>query len=407
MRVKSVAVDILIASLLAVLLAAFAVYLYRLTGGLVPDHNTYFGADTDRVVANLIDPNSNFGRSTVHPLVGAVCVAFQRLVYGHVPPRTAFEVLAAVNGALFAAMLYGAVRCWNGARGIAAASVLAAAASGSFIYWAGMPETHFLAGLTVLAIFMIVRLTPREPVLRLLQGGVCFALGFSLVLTNFVAWWLSQVDFSAVWDRRPAAFVASNVRRAPAWLAAALAGLGILAIGAAVIDFLMPNPSQGRLLHIFGEAKFVTRGASSPLGSLNALGLVGANIPGALLADLVLLALVCFAAWRLRRGPLFIALFALFGVFLHSIYDRGEAFIFNPDYAPAAMVAIALALSGWRPRVTFVALVVATLGLGFVNLQGYRQELRAVAQTSKPLETYELQRIERARRLAEAPPPAI
>jgi len=407
MRAKSFALDALIAALLAALLAAAGVYLSRLTGGLVPDHNTYFGADTDRVVANLLDPNSNFGRSTVHPLVGAVCIAFRRLAYMHLPPRTAFDELAAANGALFAVMLYGVVRCWNGARGIAAASVVLAASSASFVYWAGMPETHFLAGLTVLAIFMLVSLTPREPVLRMLHGGVCFALGCSLVLTNFVAWWLAEVDFGELLARRPATFIADNARRIPAWIAAGLAGLGILTIGAAAIDLLMPNPSQGRLLHVFGEAKFVTLGVASPLGSLNALGLAGPNVPLAGLFDLVLVALVLWAAWRLRGRALFIALFALFGVAFHTIYSRNEAFIFAPDYAPAAFAAIALALSGWRPRVAFVAIMVAALGLGYLNLQGYRQELRSVAQVSKPLEVYELQRVERAQRLALAPPPAI
>jgi hypothetical protein len=381
---REFAIDAAIALTLALVLGALTSLLYRFTGGLIPQHNVYFGADTDRVVANLIDPQSDFSRAIVHPLYGLLCVPFQKLVAKGVGLNTAFAGLAIANGAVFAVSLYAAIRVWGGARIVAAASVLLAASFGSFVYWAGVPETHLVAGITTLLVIILARFLPQDPGRRILVSAAMFALGFAFVLTNVMIWVLAQVSFDSLRPSRLRASLVGAVRRPPMAIAEGLAGLGLVSVGIALIDFFMRNDSYGRLLHVFGETKFITHGATSALGGLNTLGVLGPNLPLWPAPDLILLVLI---AWTLTRLPMrlwFLPLFALMGPALHSVYARSEAFIFAPDYVPAGIVALALAVNGWRPRMAAGVLATCAVILATANGYGFRQQLVAVRGRSSP-----------------------
>lgn len=382
---RNLIIEIAVAVLLGLVLAAFAYFLHREAGGLIPQHNTYFGADTDRVVANLIDARSDFSRSIVHPLYGLLCIPFELLTARGLSLGMAFGGLAMANGFIFAIAIYTAIRCWGGEKPVAVAAVLFAASLGSFVYWAGVPETHFLAGVTTLAVIILARLTPRDPVQRILHSSLSFALGFSLVLTNVVIWAMSLIPFDV---RTPGPLITEARRRVAAWACGALGGLGLVALAMAIIDFFIRNPTQGRLLHVFGETKFISHGASNALGGVNALGVLGANLPGFWVADLILIALVLLSLAKLDRRVWFVALFALFGPLLHSVYARKEAFIFAPDYVPSAVVALALVASAWRPKTSAAAFTVLAAILAVVNLYGYRRELALIAPVSSPPATF-------------------
>jgi hypothetical protein len=362
--------------------ALFALWLFKLTHGAVPRHNVYFGADTDRVAANLLDPGSDFRRATVHPLYGLICLLFQAAFARATDMGPAFATLAAINGAVFGALTYATGRSFGANVRSAAASVVLGTASGAFIYWAPMPETHFLAGMTALGALLLARAKFRDPIASTLRSAVGFALSFSLVVTNALAWLLGELDLE------PRRLWAANSKRLPAIVCSALAGLGLVTIGAAFADYELSNPYAGRLLHVFGETKFISYGPSSPLGGLNALGGMASDASAWAAVDGAFLALLLFACWRNGRKALPLALFPICGVLLHTVYSRTEAFLFSPDYAPAMIAAIAVLATVTWARWGWAPLLASALLIAPLNLGGFQAKLAGVR--SDPLPTYGL-----------------
>ncbi|RAK60398.1 hypothetical protein DJ021_11565 [Phenylobacterium hankyongense] len=382
--------DLVVGCALAVLVGGFAAYLWSLTGARIPQDPDYFNADFDRITRNYLDPLSSFHRLNVHPLFGLVCIAFQHLFAGATDMRRPFQLLSAFNGAAFALTLYACLRTWDCRRLAAAAAVLFGAAFGSFIYWAGMPEEHFLGGLTVLGVFIMARRVPADPARRGLHSAAMFALAYSLTVTNAMAWLFAQVRYDSLLRRRIRAFLAENIRRIPEHVLAVLAGLGIIAIGMAITWYGLYNRLMGRLLDIFREGKYVTADTSAFYGGLHAVGLVSPELPLAWLVNLLAVAGLAVGVWRLRRGPIFIPLFGLFGFLLHCAYQRPLAFLFAPEYGPAVAASLALTLCAIAPRAAPAALLAATLGLGAANFEAYRQTLATDAPRTLPLASYGL-----------------
>jgi hypothetical protein len=385
-RTRSLLTDLALALVLAGCTAVFAAYLWRLTGGLIPQDPGYYGADADRVTWNLIDARSSYHRLNVHPLFGLVCVAFQR-IFAHATDLTGpFRLLATLYGAAYGATVYACVRVWGGGRLAAAAGAVLGAATAGFITWVAIPEQHVLGGLTVLGVFIMARWVPADPIWRALHSAAMFGLSYSITVTNAASWLFAKVRYDDLVRGRPKAFLRENVERLPEHLLAILGGLGIIAIGMAITWYGLYNRLMGRLLDIFREGKYVTTEPVGLDGGLKALGIVNPDLPLSWLVSLTVAALLLYAVWRLRDGPVFIPIFGLFAVVLHSAYGRTEAFLYCAEYTPSVVVALALAAHRLAPRAAPAVLVVAALALGTANLGAYRAVL--ASSHTLPLSSY-------------------
>ena len=106
-------------------------------------------------------------------------------------------------------------------------------------------------------------------------------------------------------------------------------------------------------------------------------------------ANMLLVLATLWALSRIGSQRAFIALFALFGLGLHCVYDRAHAFLFSPDYVPAAIVAVGLALAGiGRRRIVLPAMAVAALALGGINVHAFVAKRAAVDVQSDPASLY-------------------
>lgn len=400
---RSLILDSAVSLALAILGGLIAHYLWTLTEGRIPHEDFYFGSDSDRVVKNLLDPLSSFHRLNVHPLYGLVCIAFQHGFANATELQGPFGALSVLNGGLFAMVVYAAARLWGGGRLAACAAVFFGMACGGFVFWVAVPETHFLAGLTVLGVFILAKWRLAGATSTLLKSAAMFGLGYSMTVTNVVAWLLAKVRYEAIIKRDLKSFIRDNTRQIPDLILAALGGLGLIAVGMAITWYGLYNRLMGRLLDIFREAKYVTVDNQEFGGGFYALGVVGPGGGLNWIIDFVTALAVIFCIWRLRKGPVFIPAFALFAVILHSIYARHEAFLFSANYSPALAVAFALALQSVRPRVGPVALMACAVVLGYSNLDAYKVQLLAAAPTSQPIESYGLVQ-KRAAKLPPLPP---
>ncbi len=379
--------DIGLCLVLMALSAVFADFAWAQAHGLIPDNDQYYGSDTALVVSNLFDPRSDFRHSNVHPLVGVICLAFQKTALPLLGPRRGLELLAVFDGVAFAAAMFATLRAWKVDRWLSAASVVLACGMASYVCWVAMPERHFLAGVTVLIVIAMASRIAEGPIARLVQSAAMFTLSFSLVATDVAIWGLAQVRYASLWERRFRQFVTENLAKAPEWALAGLAGIGLTAVVQAVVYMANKNTTVGPLLHMWEETRWIVHGWGPWWGGLDIIGAFARRSALALPGNALLAAAMVWATWRLRKGPVFIPLFALTGLVFHSAYDRAEAFLFSPDHGPAVVVALVLALGGWRPRATAAAFVLAGLVLGAVNVQAYRNELSIRAPRSRPVES--------------------
>jgi hypothetical protein len=386
MTKRALIADLVISAALMLVAAAFGIYLYGLGQGLLPNQDVFFGADTRRVASNLIDLQSDFRRANVHPLFGAVCIVFQTARHFSSTLLAAFRNLAAFNGMAFAAVMYFTMRLWGVTRLVSVAGVVLAASLGAFTYWVAVPETHFLGGLTALMSVNMARWRPRDQVAAILYSAAGFALSFSLVVTNIVIWGIAFLTRTN--SERISEIVRKGFQRAPEAIANVLAGLGLSAIAFAGLELLMKNHLIGGFFH-FGQELQYMGGQTSRFGGLAALGILAPTTPTTFLVDAVAGLAMLVALFRLRGPPIAFAAFALFGVVLHTVYDRSEAFLFSPNYAPAAAVAFILAFGAWRPRLMTLAVGAIAIALGIVNVRNFETQLHSIKDQSTPIANYD------------------
>lgn len=388
MRTRSFATDLLLTTLAAAALSLFALWLFEAGDGAIPRRNVYFNSDTDRVVANLIDRNSNYVRLNVHPLFGLVCIVFQKIFGATADLRLEFAIWSAFQGALLGACIYLTCRFWGGSRSTALAATLLAGASAAFVFWSPMPETHLLGGISVLMIAMLWRLRLAVVELGMIRSAIMFTIGASMIVTNVVAWLLTQIRFERLYLRQWRPFLSENLADIPRVFAYGLAGLGLLTIAATAQDFILRNESVPPLLRLWHETKYVSLSRGSWLDLANVLALVHGDKAWFSIANLAMLVAVCWAG--ARNGPklLFLALWPMFGMLLHSIYDRAHAFLFSPNYLPAGIVVVGLASGRQWPRAGPMLLAVVAVVVAAINIDGYLAKRAQIAPQTDPPSYY-------------------
>jgi len=380
--------DFAIAGALCLFASLFVIYLLRTGTDAVPRHNVYYGSDTDRVLANIIDRNSNYTRLSVHPLFGLVGLGIDELFQSarSMPLFIWKWSLAQANS--FAIIMYSAARLWKCSSLISAVITLLGIGASSFVYWVTITDTHFMGGLSVLVLAILSAITIHSRVGKILRSGFALTIGFSIVITNSMAWALSQLTLSARAGIGVREFVANHWKRKWDYACGLLVGLGIILICLTAEYHLLRNPSiPGPFQGLVTERHFLGADDSSFYSFLAALTVVTPENRMWPFGALSMAGALIWALSRMRRDAAFIALFGLFGLVLHSVYDPGHAFLFSPNYVPAAILAVGIAVQNVNYRRTaIVALSVVALTLTVVNTMGYVAKRRAVApQSDEPI----------------------
>ncbi|MBT2326256.1 hypothetical protein J7E62_28425 [Variovorax paradoxus] len=225
-RRSSLAWDALLAALLAALALLLLAALSRqlpaqlfARGGL----DAWFQADLPRVLANMVDSQSNHYRTKVHPIAS---ILIHPLVTGlrALWPGTDLQVamrFASGVAALWVVSFYALCRLLGAGRFGAVCFSLLAIGSAGFQFWFSVPETFGVGSLTLLWVLLVAALAVHRPVSdRLLLAASIASL--AITITN----WVAGLALAVV--QRP-------WRRA---LAISAIALGIVAVLAVVQRFL-------------------------------------------------------------------------------------------------------------------------------------------------------------------------
>jgi hypothetical protein len=182
-------------ALLAALLAALALWLLLALSRQLPPQlfraeglDAWFHADLPRVLANMVDSQSNHYRTKVHPiasiLIHPLVTALRALWPGSdLQAAMRFTLLVAV---LWVVSFYALCRLLGTGRFAAASFSLLAISSAGFQFWFSVPETFGVGSLTLLWVLLVAALAAHRPVSdRLLVAASIASL--SITVTNWVA----------------------------------------------------------------------------------------------------------------------------------------------------------------------------------------------------------------------------
>ena len=188
---RSLAWDVL----LAALLAALAVLLLAQLSRQLPAQlfgreglDAWFHADLPRVVANMVDAQSNHYRTKVHPIASILIhplVTAMRALWPGSDLQVAMR-FAAIVAALWVMSFYALCRLLGAGRFVATGFSLLAIASAGFQFWFSVPETFGIGSLTLLWVLLVAALAAHRPV----SDGLLLAASIaslSITVTNWVA----------------------------------------------------------------------------------------------------------------------------------------------------------------------------------------------------------------------------
>ncbi|MGJ7491007.1 hypothetical protein [Variovorax sp. ZT4R33] len=183
--------DLLIALLVTIavvwLLRALAHHLpdtvYGSTGG-----DAWFGADTPRTLANMVDAHSNHYRTKVHPISSLLlhpAVLALRSVWPGTDLEAAMRIVKLV-GVLWASGFYALGRLTGLGRAASLCFTALAVGSAAFQFWFSLAETFFAGSLTLLAVLLVAAVAVHRPLgdRWLIAANVA---SLSITVTNWAA----------------------------------------------------------------------------------------------------------------------------------------------------------------------------------------------------------------------------
>lgn len=181
--------------LLAVLLAALALLLLAALSRQLPPQlftreglDAWFQSDLPRVLANMVDSQSNHFRTKVHPIASILIhptVTGLRVLWPGSDLQAAMRFMGLV-AALWVVSFYALCRLLGAGRFVAFSFSLLAIASAGFQFWFSVPETFGIGSLTLLWVLLVAALAVHRPVGdRLLVAASIASL--SITVTNWVA----------------------------------------------------------------------------------------------------------------------------------------------------------------------------------------------------------------------------
>jgi hypothetical protein len=262
-------------------------------------------------------------------------------------------------------------------------------ATGATITWSVVLETHVLAPTSLLLAALILssprlmlRVWNRPSVVDLGIFGFAIALSASITITNVMLGILSVLHARSIRRPQPLFFIKRTVRRFPTLLTGGLIAVGILAFVNLAGWYLWKDPEMRQFLEIFKERHLIafmdgawwdsvlalawiappmSEYSGTPPETMMALKRNWTTAPAYISGLVVLILTLC----SLRVTPsraMFIPAFALFAIALHSIYGRGESFLYSANYTWATVIAIGLLGRAVGPRfLAPIALVIALM----------------------------------------------
>jgi hypothetical protein len=182
-------------ALLAASLAALALWLLLALSRQLPPQlfrpeglDAWFQADLPRVLANMVDSQSNHYRTKVHPIASILIhplVAGLRALWPGTDLQAAMRFTALV-AVLWVLSFFALCRLLGAGRFTAASFSLLAISSAGFQFWFSVPETFGIGSLTLLWVLLVAALAAHRPLSdRLLV--VASIASLSITVTNWVA----------------------------------------------------------------------------------------------------------------------------------------------------------------------------------------------------------------------------
>ena len=366
-----------------------AVQVDLLTG--VPSHGRYHASDMDDLQQQLLGYSVRpirYAAGPDHPAWLMICGVYQKvsMAFGLSGMRlwnAMMPVLLGFNLCLFLALIRRLG--FTLFQGISLTAVFLA--TGATITWSVVLETHVLAptGLLLAALILssprvMLRVWHRPSPTDLGIFGLAIALSASITITNVMLGILTVLHARSIRRPQPLFFIERTVRRLPTLLTGGLVAVGILAFVHLAGWYLWKDPEMRQFLEIFRERYMIAfmRGSwwdsilalawiappmseysGTPPETMMALNRNWTTFPAYISGLAVFILTLC----SLRVAPsraMFIPAFALFGVALHSIYGRGESFLYSANYTWATVIAIGLLGRAVAPRfLSHIALVIA------------------------------------------------
>lgn len=351
--------------------------------GHVPDQNAFYSADTGRVYAYLSGKTDGYFRMKVHPLYGWLCIFYQAIVVKtfHIPAWIGIPALSGAISVTTCGLLYAVMRRLAVTPVAAASFVLLFCSSATYVFWSTLPETHMLAGASVLLAVLIMT-APDSAGQNVWKSAAALAVGCSIVVTDGMIWVLRQIDFAPARRGDVREFLRANLAKSRLLLRTAALGVGIIYVLWSP-EWPILGKRVGLPFNFLEERHFVEVGASNSLLTIHIFGLTPPGIVFDWLVPLLCVGAMIAALRVISPRQWFIPLFALFGVALHTVYSGDCAFLFSPDYMPMVIVALALVAKERLPKWTSGVVVAAALLLLTLNMGEWTHQMDGVAATGK------------------------
>ena len=347
----------------------------------VPSHGRYHPSDMDDLQKQLLGVSARpvvYSAGPDHPAWLMICGVYQKIsaAFGLSGMRlwnAMVPVMLGFNLCLFMALTRRLG--FTLFQGLSLTAVFMA--TGATITWSVVLETHVLAPTSLLLAALIlshprlmVRVWSRPSVYDLGAFGLAIALSASITITNAMLGILTALHARSIRRAQPLCLVEQTVRRFPPLLIGGLIAIGILALANLAGWYLWKDPAMRQFLEMFNERHLIpfmtgswwdsvvslawiapplSEYSGTPPETMMALKRNGATLPAYISAVIVLLLTLCSIRVTPSRG-MFIPTFVLFGVALHSVYGRGESFLYAANYGWAAVVSVGILGRAMAPR---------------------------------------------------------
>ena len=367
-----------------------------LTG--VPSHGRYHPSDMDDLQKQLLGHSilpEPYAAGPDHPAWLMICGVYQKVsvavgLTGMRLWNAMMPVLLGFNLCLFLALIRRLG--FTLFQGVSLTAVFMA--TGATITWSVVLETHVLAPTSLLLAALILsspglllRVWSRPSAVDLGVFGFAIALSASITITNAMLGILTVLHARSIRRPQPLFFIERTVRRFPTLLIGGLVAVGILAFVHLAGWYLWKDPEMRQFLEIFQERHLIEHMAGGWSDSFLSLAWIAPPIseysgtppitmlalkrnwmtfPAYISGFVVFILTLC----SLRVTParaMFIPAFALFAIALHSIYGRGESFLYSANYTWATVIAIGLLARAVVPRFFAPIACVIALALFIVN----------------------------------------
>ena len=372
----------------------------------VPDNGRYHASNMDVLQPQLFGDSmrpKSYAPGSEHPAWYMVCG-----IYQHLSSATGVSAIHLWN--ITMPLLLGLNLClffcltrrvgFDRLEGIGLTAVLLA--TGGTITWSVVLETHVLAptGLLLASLILTDRrffqaLWSRPSPTTLGLYGLSIALSGMATITNAMLAILATAPADFAGRPRFRTLIRRTLARLPTLGTAGLASIGLLSFVHLAGWYLIQDPDMTHFLAVLRERHLIPHMKGSWWDSTLSLAWIAppmdaylgtppdtmmlrrnSSTAPAYASGFVVLALTVGSLRLHSAQTMFIPLFAIFGVVLHSIYGLGESFLFAANYAWATVLSVGILgrslLAGWLPMASMtlaISMMAANLHIWMQGIQ--------------------------------------